>query len=65
MEDLRVVVTYETEDGSPELLGTYIGTDQEDLVTRFFYGPDEEEGSAPADCVEIVTIPAVRPHPSS
>lgn len=59
MKALVVAITRETEDGSPELLGTYNGTDEEGLVVRYFYGPDEEERSAPADCVELVTIPAI------
>lgn len=59
--DLIVVYTCENEDGAPELLGTFAGTDPEGLTVRYFYGPDEEEATAPADCVQTIRIPYVEP----
>jgi hypothetical protein len=55
---IRIVVTRETEDGRPLLLGTWMPPrdGDEDVVRYFDSGPDEEEKMAPEDCVIVIAV---------
>jgi hypothetical protein len=52
-------LVYDVEsDDAPRLLGVLMPPlpDDEGNVTRYYYGPDEEVGSAPHDCVALLTV---------
>lgn len=50
---LRIVVTRETDNGEPELLGTYTRSEGDAV---FYMRPGGRENYAPADCCEIVKV---------
>lgn len=56
--ELLIVVTLETDDGEPELLGTWAGDDEGGVLYR--QPGASYTNSAPHDCVQVLTVQVPR-----